>query len=768
MVDKWENDIKEVELKTEEKVKDETPVKIEEIKKDQKYILTYNDFDYTKFIGIINNSRIFAVKDLEEFNSNNISIDLPLYDLLNSETYKNINQEIELKLIKMNLNNVVIHKSNIIDLFKFMLVTPKFKKENELLHKLSTILNPGKDDHSCTIDQLITDYSNLEFGNKVDLYLLNRKVMWEFINTTKTQRDERIEKFFINNFAVKYYNIVSNLEDLLLEFDKNVVEDDVIKYTITGQDITFVIDNERFVIHVTDERYHSIKKELENNNKDGILSLIESKKKMEAEIKDQISKLSDNNEEEIKIEIIDKKILCNGAVFNGAQVDAFLSYMKDNNIEKIRMFKRFLYNLTLNPDVRAQKELYNFVIRNNLAITPMGTILLYKWVDGNLRDCHTHTFDNSPGRTVWMNRTQVDDNKDSHCSRGLHLCSFGYMKFGSRLLLTEMHPRDAVSVPTDYNFTKMRCCEYKVLLEITEYDTEFRRSKDILSKLKEIHYNPRLIEKQLMEAYPRVVRQNPYNEKLLGKNYEDAVKSRLFDMEIADSSDADFIRVESSGELESLSGEDIPVVIIEETKEVSKEETIEETKEVSKEETIEETKEVSKETSKETAKESNKFDINLIKNISENITKTEAMDYWKEINSNINLQNCKLYLAKPELFLAFLLGAVKFGFDHIIIQEAIAGTLQYDFKYDDFEKDLESGKINKDVLSRSKKFDVCFRIRTLHKEHTSVTHKEAEHTKNPAITDSTGTASVNTKDIENDSENLGFIGKVGKILGRFF
>ena len=87
---------------------------------------------------------------------------------------------------------------------------------------------------------------------------------------------------------------------------------------------------------------------------------------------------------------------------------------------------------------------------------------------------------------------------------------------------------------------------------------------------------------------------------------------------------------------------------------------------------------------------------------------------------------------------------------------------------EDFEKDLESGKINKDVLSRSKKFDVCFRIRTIHKEHTSVTHKEAEHTKNPAITDSTGTASVNTKDIENDSENLGFIGKVGKILGRFF
>ena len=46
----------EASAKVETPAKDEAPVKIEEVKKDQKYILTYNDFDYTKFIGIINNS----------------------------------------------------------------------------------------------------------------------------------------------------------------------------------------------------------------------------------------------------------------------------------------------------------------------------------------------------------------------------------------------------------------------------------------------------------------------------------------------------------------------------------------------------------------------------------------------------------------------------------------------------------------------------------------------------------------------------------------
>ena len=69
-------------------------------------------------------------------------------------------------------------------------------------------------------------------------------------------------------------------------------------------------------------------------------------------------------------------------------------------------------------------------------------------------------------------RRCVDDNKDNHCSFGLHVGSFDYADSWAgadgRLLLVEFDPADAVSVPTDCDFQKLRVSKYKVISDITD------------------------------------------------------------------------------------------------------------------------------------------------------------------------------------------------------------------------------------------------------------------------------------------------------------
>jgi len=79
---------------------------------------------------------------------------------------------------------------------------------------------------------------------------------------------------------------------------------------------------------------------------------------------------------------------------------------------------------------------------------------------------------NNIGSVLKMDRTKVDDNPNRTCSAGLHVCSQGYVKFGERLLHVAVDPEHVVAVPTDYNNSKMRVCEYEVLEEAPDNVTK--------------------------------------------------------------------------------------------------------------------------------------------------------------------------------------------------------------------------------------------------------------------------------------------------------
>jgi len=129
--------------------------------------------------------------------------------------------------------------------------------------------------------------------------------------------------------------------------------------------------------------------------------------------------------------------------------------------------KNFLKNLMNNPSMRAVSELYDFLEKGELPITPDGCFLAYKVVRSDFKDVHSGTMDNSVGRILTMPRNAVDDDKDRTCSHGLHFCSVEYLKHfyqpGYEVVILKINPCDVVSIPADYNNTKGRTCKYEVV-----------------------------------------------------------------------------------------------------------------------------------------------------------------------------------------------------------------------------------------------------------------------------------------------------------------
>ena len=174
--------------------------------------------------------------------------------------------------------------------------------------------------------------------------------------------------------------------------------------------------------------------------------------------------------------IIGGEIFYGDEVLHGVLVERILALMAED--EDADSLIKFLENLMENPSKQSREELYLFLEKSDLPITEDGRFIAYKWIRDDYTDCHTGKFDNSVGKIVKMPRRDVNDDRQQTCSTGLHVCSKEYTKFGKRLMLVAVNPRDVVSVPYDYNNAKMRVCEYEVIQELPAeaYETPFNSS----------------------------------------------------------------------------------------------------------------------------------------------------------------------------------------------------------------------------------------------------------------------------------------------------
>lgn len=127
---------------------------------------------------------------------------------------------------------------------------------------------------------------------------------------------------------------------------------------------------------------------------------------------------------------------------------------------------KFLDLLLDNPDKDVIRQLYPFLINNDIEICNNGYILAYKSVTNDFKDWRTKSIDNKVNTYVSMDRKDVDPNPNNVCSYGLHVGSLNYINelYSDGIIVKcIVHPKDVVSVPTDYNGGKCRVCNYKVV-----------------------------------------------------------------------------------------------------------------------------------------------------------------------------------------------------------------------------------------------------------------------------------------------------------------
>ena len=224
-------------------------------------------------------------------------------------------------------------------------------------------------------------------------------------------------------------------------------------YLIQGSNIVVVIGNKSHTISKTHITYNKVLEAIKASDWDSLPDIIEPKK--------VVLNYGAGN-----VSIQGETLFWKGKELNTGLSVRMIQMLQEGF--PIEPMVNFMENLYKNPSHRAVTELYGFLEKNNLPITPDGHFLAYKKVRANYFDVHSGTMDNSIGNVVEMERHEVNDNKDQTCSTGLHFCGMSYLSCfgGDRTVIVKVNPADVVSIPSDYNDAKGRACRYEVIGEL--------------------------------------------------------------------------------------------------------------------------------------------------------------------------------------------------------------------------------------------------------------------------------------------------------------
>jgi hypothetical protein len=179
--------------------------------------------------------------------------------------------------------------------------------------------------------------------------------------------------------------------------------------------------------------------------------------------------ISDNIKIKAKFSNNTEKILY--GIPNGLSSVFIESYWKKDIFN--RKFLNFMEDILTIKSEQLLNNLMEFIKVNTLKIDEDGCLVLLKYVSNLYRDCWSGKFDNHPGRTVIMKRSECNDNLDLNCSSGLHLASEEFIKqvgalndSSKKIVQCKVKIKDIVAVPNN-NEGKIRCCKYKVEKELT-------------------------------------------------------------------------------------------------------------------------------------------------------------------------------------------------------------------------------------------------------------------------------------------------------------
>lgn len=244
-----------------------------------------------------------------------------------------------------------------------------------------------------------------------------------------------------------------------------------VPYTISDNSITIFWEGKPYTLRSDHANFKLAEKAILDARYDDLGDLLDISKAVE-------------NFVEGEIEVKDEIVYYKGHRLHGVVVDKLLDMLR-SGMKDSAPLTNFITRLQANPSANSVNELYSFLSYKSLATTPEGRVLGYKGVQGDFWSStgnadtivvqgetnDRHQILNEVGSTIEVARRCVDDNKDNHCSFGLHVGSYDYANSwageNGRLLLVEFDPQDAVSVPTDCDFQKLRVSKYKVISDIT-------------------------------------------------------------------------------------------------------------------------------------------------------------------------------------------------------------------------------------------------------------------------------------------------------------
>ena len=137
---------------------------------------------------------------------------------------------------------------------------------------------------------------------------------------------------------------------------------------------------------------------------------------------------------------------------------------------------KFLKRLQINPNPEIRDDLFEWMEKARLPITPDGCFLAYKKVGDDYLSFHDGRTRNDIGSTIFLPREQCDPDRFSYCSTGLHFCSFDYLSLYAgnqgRVVILKINPADVVAFPRD-DTAKGRATRYTIVDEVPKSEVEW-------------------------------------------------------------------------------------------------------------------------------------------------------------------------------------------------------------------------------------------------------------------------------------------------------
>jgi len=226
---------------------------------------------------------------------------------------------------------------------------------------------------------------------------------------------------------------------------------------------------------------------IKNSDEAGVIRLMN--------LKETVRNFGKTTDELIEnIEIRGNEVFYCNEKLHGLDVERILSFTREGIDAKGMV--RFLNRKLQNPSKRSVDSLYGFLENRGMPVTPRGTFLGYKGLNGDFSSKNTGdepmvtgirlpngSIDNHVGQSPRIPRRYVCDDFNVGCGPGLHVGSLGnalgWAGSEGRVVIVEVDPADVVSVPNEKH-TKLRCCAYTVVGEYVRplddiYDSDYVR-----------------------------------------------------------------------------------------------------------------------------------------------------------------------------------------------------------------------------------------------------------------------------------------------------